>query len=118
MNRQHPCRRRETLTCTRPCVCLLCTLSSRYVHTRLTPLHLSPYSIRSLEFWFNHLYNHEGNTQNPVLSCKLNVGQVSEAHKKETRLSFQMREVGRDPHKLSSSKLGLLPKSFPSFYLC
>ncbi|KAK2119946.1 AP-4 complex accessory subunit rusc2 [Saguinus oedipus] len=26
---------------------------------RFNFLHLSPYSIRSLEFWFNHLYNHE-----------------------------------------------------------
>lgn len=78
-----------------PNICLLCILSSGYIHTRLNSLHLSPYSIRSLEFWFNHLYNHEGNAQNPALSCKLNRGQTSEDQKREAQLSFQMLEVGR-----------------------
>lgn len=37
------------------------------------------YSIRSLEFWFNHLYNHEGKARNTALCCKFNIGQTSGA---------------------------------------
>lgn len=36
-----------------------CPFLSGCIHN--TKLFLSSYSIRSLEFWFNHLYNHEGN---------------------------------------------------------
>lgn len=53
-----------------PFVCLLCTLSSVYIHALLNCPHLSPYSVRSLEFWFNHLYNHEGNAQDPACLCR------------------------------------------------
>lgn len=78
-------------------------------------LHLSPCSIRSLEFWFNHLYNHEGNTQNPALSCQLNTGQSWEDQKGAAALlSLQNLEVGRRTTQAFILRLGLLPESFPS----
>lgn len=72
-------------------------------------------NIRSLEFWFNHLYNHEGNTQNPALSCQLNTGQSWEDQEGAAALlSLQSLEVGRRTTQAFISRLGLLPKSFPS----
>ena len=96
------------------CVRLLCTISG-YVHVRLNSFHLSPYSIRSLEFWFNHLYNHEGNAQKPALFYELNIGQTSEAQKREAQLSFQLLKGGeRNYTSFHPQSLGSFPSPSPA----
>lgn len=85
------------------------------IATQDSTLHLSPCSIRSLEFWFNHLYNHEGNTQNPALPCQLNTGESWEDQEGAAALlCLQSLAVGRRTTQAFISRLGLLPKSFPS----